>query len=276
MSIAVAHTGVVPAMTTTVTTARWWRPLGSTWRTVSAVCRAGAQPVIIDVRVDDRDDHSGARIRATVHDRLRRLGIEQLPVVHLHDPAFHPFDLLTESGGAVDTLVELRSGGEIGAIGVAGADPVRLSRYVDLGVLDAVRVHGRWTLVDRSAGPLIDRAAAAGLTVVNTGVFGGGLLGSVGAGAAQLSRSRRPELAAAARAMGLVCRWWGTDLATAALLFSVRDHRVDSTVTGLTTSAALSWTREALESDLVEPFWDELETLVPATQHHTHHHPDRR
>ena len=84
--------------------------------------------------------------------------------------------MLTEPGGAVDALVELRDAGEIGHIGVAGGDTREIRRYVDLGVFDALLVHNRWTLVDRSAGPLFEQAAAAGMGVVNAAVYGGGML----------------------------------------------------------------------------------------------------
>ena len=67
--------------------------------------------------------------------------------------------MMTEPGGAVDALVELRDAGEIGHIGVAGGDTREISRYVDLGVFEAVLVHNRWTLVDRSAGPLFEQAS---------------------------------------------------------------------------------------------------------------------
>jgi D-threo-aldose 1-dehydrogenase len=55
----------------------------------------------------------------------------------------------------------------------------------------------------------------------------------------------------------------GTDLATAALLFSVRDRRISSTVTGIAAPADITSTLSALDTDPVEPFWDELETLLP-------------
>jgi D-threo-aldose 1-dehydrogenase len=71
--------------------------------------------------------------------------------------------------------------------------------------------------------------------------------------------------------MELVCRWWGTDLATAALLFSVRDPRIAATVARFTAPAGVTSTLEAVEADLVEPFWDELATLLPGPEHGHHH-----
>ena len=100
--------------------------------------------------------------------------------------------------------------------------------------------NNRWTLVDRSAAALIARAADAGLGVVNAADLGGGLL-------ATPSRTRlygyRPAEQAtlnAADALDPLCQEWGTDLATAALQFSLRDPRIHMLVLGISKSERLA------------------------------------
>jgi D-threo-aldose 1-dehydrogenase len=235
-----------------------------------AIAEHGGRPddFIVSTKVDALDgDYSGERVRTSVRESMQRLGIGRLPIVYLHDPEFHSFDLLTEPGGAVDTLIALRDAGEIGHIGVAGGDTREIARYVDLGVFDALLVHNRWTLVDRSAGPLFDRAAAAGMAVVNAAVYGGGLLTPGGGNGNYAYRPARPAVRDAARAMSDVCTWWGTDLATAALHFSLRDQRIAATVTGFTKVSTMTRTLRSLDAVLPQPFWDELGTLVPAPEH---------
>jgi D-threo-aldose 1-dehydrogenase len=63
------------------------------------------------------------------------------------------------------------------------------------------------------------------------------------------------------------CTRWGTDLATAALRFSLRDPRTAATVTGFTEVSTMARTMEALDVNLPEPFWDKLDSLVPAPEH---------
>jgi D-threo-aldose 1-dehydrogenase len=223
---------------------------------------------VISTKVDALDgDYSGARVRSSVRESMDRLGIGMLPIVFLHDPEFHSYEMMTEPGGAVDTLVELRDAGEIGHIGVAGGDTREISRYVDLGVFEAVLTHNRWTLVDRSAGPLYETAAAAGLAILNAAVYGGGLLTESGGRGNYAYRPARPALLEAAAAMRDVCRRWDTDLATAALQFSLRDARIASTVTGFTKRSTLARTLEARDVELSEDFWAEIEALVPAPEH---------
>ena len=223
---------------------------------------------VISTKVDALDgDYSGARVRTSVRESMDRLGIGPLPIVFLHDPEFHPYEVLTAPGGAVDTLVELRDAGEIGHIGVAGGDTREIGRYVDLGVFEAVLVHSRWTLVDRSAGPLFERASAAGLAILNAAVYGGGLLTPSGGNGMYAYKPARPAVITAADAMREVCTRYGTDLSTAALQFSLRDDRIASTVTGFTKPSTLARTLEARDADLPAAFWGEIEARVPSPAH---------
>jgi D-threo-aldose 1-dehydrogenase len=223
---------------------------------------------VISTKVDALDgDYSGERARTSVRESMERLGIGRLPFVFLHDPEFHPFEVITEPGGAVDVLVELRDAGEVGHIGVAGGDTREISRYVDLGVFEAVLVHNRWTLVDRSAGPLFQRAAEEEMAVVNAAVYGGGLLTASGGNGNYAYRPAAPAVCDAAAAMSEVCRRWGTDLATAALQFSLRDPKITATVTGFTKQSTLARTLDAAEVELPDAFWEELESLVPDPGH---------
>lgn len=207
-------------------------------------------------------DYSGARVRASVAESRERLGVTELPLVHLHDPEYHRFEDVTASGGAVDTLVELRDRGEVGAIGLAGGDARVMARYLELGVFDVLLTHSRWTLLDRSAGPIIDQALDQGMAVINAAVFGAGVLAK-----AQSTRygyrEAPPELLAAATAMRAVCEAAGTDLRTAALQFSTRDPRFATTIVGMSHPDRVAAAVASASAELPESLWDELEALVP-------------
>jgi D-threo-aldose 1-dehydrogenase len=245
-----------------------------------AVREHGGLPAdfVISTKVDAKGgDYSGDRVRASVRESRDRLGVETLPIVFLHDPEFHSFDQLTSPGGAVDALVDLRRSGEIGHIGVAGGDTREIGRYVDLGVFEAVLVHNRWTLVDRSAGPLLDRAARDDLAVLNAAVYGGGLLTPGGGNGTYAYRPAPALVREAAATMRKICERHGTDIATAALHFSLRDPRITSTVTGFTKRSTLDRTLEALDVDLPESFWQEIEAVTPGPEHWLdHNEPIRR
>ena len=72
----------------------------------------------------DRDMDTGrfdaARVRQSVEESLTRLGIDTIPLLHLHDPE-HARDLgeITCDGGAVDELFKLKEEGIAQAVGLA-------------------------------------------------------------------------------------------------------------------------------------------------------------
>ena len=266
----------------TIDTANGYSAGRSEQRIGAGIAAHGGLPedVVVVTKVDPREgDYSGRRVRASVQESRRRLGLERLPLVHLHDPEFHPWEVITAAGGAVEALVSLRESGEVGSIGLAGGHAPTMARYLDLGVFDALLVHNRWTLVDRSAGELIERAHARGVGVLNAAVYGGGVLarrddrherddrarpgGTSEAAPRYGYRPAHPATVRAVAGMREVCARYGTDLATAALQHSLRDRRIATTVVGTSRPGRLEEAVRAASTELPEAFWQEVEDLVP-------------
>jgi len=203
-------------------------------------------------------------VRRSVDESRARLGVDHLPLVHLHDPEFHEFDDLTGPDGAVEALVELRESGVVGAIGLAGGRVQEIARYLALGVFDVLLVHNRWTLVDRSAGALIAEARAQGMGVLNAAVYGGGILAHQQGGPTTYGyREAPPQVLTAVEGMRRVCAQHGTDLGTAALQASLRDELVTATIVGMSRPERIAQTLAAAATPLPDELFDELETLVP-------------
>ena len=251
----------------TIDTANGYSDGRSEERIGRAVAEEGGLPpdVLLITKVDQRDgDYSGERVRASLRESRERLGVDPLPLVHLHDPEFHDFAAMTAPGGAVEALVAARERVEVQHIGLAGGDVHEMRRYLDLGVFEVLLVHNRWTLVDRSAGPLIEESVARGMGVVNAAVLGGGILTGSSRRTDQYGYRTAPQpVLDAVDAMHGVCRAHGTDLATAALRFSTRDPRIHSTVVGISKPERIAPTLAAAEADLPEALWDDLESLLP-------------
>jgi len=232
-----------------------------------ALARAGGLPddVVLATKVDPQgSDYSGDRVRASVEESRGRLGLDHLPLVHLHDPEFHDFAELSAPGGAVDALVRLREEGKVGKIGLAGGRVQEIARYLDLGVFDVLLVHNRWTLLDRSAGPLIEEALREGMGVLNAAVYGGGILARQDGGPTTYGyRPAPPEVLDAVEQMRRVCAAYGTDIATAALQFSLRDERIASTVVGMSRPQRIAETVDAATTAVPDAIWPELEALLP-------------
>ncbi len=231
----------------------------------AAIARAGGLPGgrLLYTKAD-ADPATGAfdadRVRASLEESLSRLGVDRLPLFHLHDPQPRPVAEMMAPGGPVETLVALREEGVVGAIGIAAGPRDMVHEYVRTGAFDAVLTHNRLTLADRSALPLVESAKAAGMTVLNAAPFGGGVLADpskqsygyqdIPAGLGQwLVRLR--ELAAA----------HAVELAAAALHFSLRHPLVDSTVVGISSRQRLDQLAGLLATDVPPDFWADLDTL---------------
>jgi D-threo-aldose 1-dehydrogenase len=222
---------------------------------------------VLETKVDPdprTGDFSGRRVRASLEESLERLGLDRVPLLHLHDPERIDFEDAMATGGPVETLVRLRDEGVVDSIGVAGGPIDLLMRYVETDLFDAVLTHNRFTLLDRSAEPLIDAATARGMGVLNAAIYGGGMLAkgpdarpryAYGAG--------DPSLAAIARRMRAACDRHGVPLTAAALQFSVRERRIHSTVVGISAPERVRETLDLLDVPIPDELWDELRQLSP-------------
>ena len=237
-----------------------------------ALRRVGGVPagVVVETKTDPKgSDYSGDRVRRSVEESMARLGLDRLPLVHLHDPENFEFDDIAGPGHAVEALVDLREQGVVGAIGLAGGDVRVMARYLALEVFDVLLVHNRWTLVDRSAGRLVAQARRQGMGVLNAAVYGGGILAhqdDAGSPTTYGYRPAPPAVLAAVSAMRAVCARYGTDLPTAALQFSVRDETFASTVVGMSRPERIATTVAAAQQPLPDDLFAELETLLPARE----------
>lgn len=232
----------------------------------TALAELGGVPpgYLVVTKVDGKDgDYSGARVRASVRESQERLGLEHLPLVHLHDPEFALDQGLDAPGGAVDALVALRDEGVIGHLGLAGGDVAVMHRFLDLDVFEVLLTHNRWSLVDRSAGDLIDRAHRAGLGVVNAAYLGGGILADPDGPPRYGYRPASEETMSAVRAMAALAAEFEVPLATVALQFSLRDPRIDVSVVGISKPSRLTGLAGQVAAELPGEFWERLEELVP-------------
>ena len=214
----------------------------------------------------DRDlqtgDFSGEQMRRSVERSLRLLGLDRLQLVYLHDPEHESFEDLMAPGGAVEVLRDLRDEGVIEHLGVAGG-PIEMEiRYVQTGLFEAVITHNRYTLLNRSAEPLLDVAAEMGTALLNAAPYGSGILAK---GPDVYPRYAYQEASAEmverATAMQEVCRRFDIPLAAAALQFSMRDPRVASTIVGLSRPERVGQTLELAAEPIPEELWERLDRL---------------
>ena len=128
----------------------------------------------------DRDlhtgDFSGEQFKRSVEGSLKRLGLDHLQYVYIHDPEHSTYENVMGPGGPLEVLQSYKEQGVIGHIGMSGGPINMLIRYIETGLFSAVETHNRYTLINRSAEPLLDLCAKMGVAVVNAAPYGSGIL----------------------------------------------------------------------------------------------------
>lgn len=205
---------------------------------------------------------SGDRMRRSLEESLDRLGLETLPLYHLHDPYTITVADAMAPGGAVDALITLREQGRIGAIGIAAGTRDLVEQYVKTDVFDAVLTHNRYTVVDRSANTILDAATERGMTVFNAAPFGSGILaGGNFRGRTYGYAEPSDEFLAHVDRFRALCAEWSLDPATVALHFSLRDPRIHTTVVGVNSPARLAELENHMRAAIDVQFWAALDGL---------------
>lgn len=187
----------------------------------------------------DRDMETGRfdadRVQQSIEESLSALGLDSVPLLHLHDPE-HARDLgeITCGGGAIDRLFRLKEAGVAKAVGLAmGRIDVMFPILRDWP-FDALISHNRWTLLNRSADEMFAYAFETGICILNAAPYAGGVLAK---GSAEMPRITYQEAEASdlepVREAEAICARHGIPVGAAALSFSLEDPRITSTIVGI-------------------------------------------
>ena len=216
-----------------------------------------------------RHDYGGDGIRRSLDDSRRRLGLERIDLVYVHDCDAatlgedferHWQDLL-RSG--FPTLARMTSDGDIAGwgIGVNGVDICM--QVLDFAKPDVILLAGRYTLADQQALPrLLPRCVERGVTVVLGGPFNSGIL-ATGArdGATFFYVEADAEIKERTRRIEAVCARHGVALAAAAIQFPLHHPAVATVVAGMRSAEEAKSNLAHCSADVPGQFWDELKTL---------------
>jgi D-threo-aldose 1-dehydrogenase len=228
----------------------------------------GLRPgLVLQTKVDRNiatNDFGEAQVWRSLEQSLERLGVDHVQMLFLHDPENVGFDASLAKGGPMDALLAIKEQGIAEFIGISGGPVHVLAQFVETDYFDALITHNRYTLVDRSAGSLIDRATSMGMGIANAAPYGAGVLtgdprfrGTYG------YAPIRPEVGEAVSEMARLCADAGVSLAAAALQFSVRDPRIHSTIVGASSTDRLEEAFRHLEVEIPVELWEGLDRVRP-------------
>lgn len=170
-------------------------------------------------------------------DSLRRLGLERIDILFVHDIGKvthgandgHYWRQLTQGGG-FRALDALRASGQVAAVGLGVNETDVILRAMAEFDLDCTLLAGRYTLLEQeSLSPLLDLCVERGNAIVIGGPFNSGVL----AGNGKFNYADAPaEILEIVAQLDFVCRRYGVPLQAAALQFPLAHPAVVSCIPG--------------------------------------------
>lgn len=207
-------------------------------------------------------DYSYDGIMRAFEDNLQRLGLERIDILLVHDigemqhgaeNARHFRDL---TDGGYRALEELRSSGQVKAIGLGVNENAVCEAALGMGDWDVFLLAGRYTLLEQTPlDALLPACAAAGTTIIVGGPFNSGVL----VGRDMWNYAKAPEdVIAKARALSEVAEAYGVPLPAAALQFPLGHDVVTSVIPGPRNAEELRQIVDWFETPIPGAFWEAL------------------
>lgn len=198
----------------------------------------------------DRDMQTGCfdadRVARSIEESLTRLGLDCVPLLHLHDPE-HARDLneVTRDGGAIDALFKLKEQGLVTAVGLAMGALDIMFPILKAYPFDSLISHNRFTLLNRSAGPMFDYAQTQSIAVFNAAPYAGGVLAKGSHDMPKITyQPADGKQLKPIRVLEEICARHNIPLGAAALQFSLKESCVTSTIVGVSRPERIDETLE--------------------------------
>jgi D-threo-aldose 1-dehydrogenase len=215
--------------------------------------RGGEESLFVD-RAPFRPvfDFSHSGVMRSVHDSLERLGLEELDIVHLHDPDADIEQAVTEAFAA---LTDLRNQGLLRAIGVGTNSAATAAEVVRRCDVDCVLIAGRYSLLDQSSlDELFPVCESKHVSVIVGGVYNSGIL--TGSGALHYDYAAPShEVQERTNRIATIGAEYDVLLRAAAVQFPLGHPSVASVLVGCRSAAELTDNVAVLNQKIPPEFW---------------------
>ncbi|MCD8291499.1 MAG: aldo/keto reductase, partial [Prevotella sp.] len=127
-------------------------------------------------------DYSAQRVTASVYESMKRLNIDYIDIINVHDVEFS--DLNQVVNETLPALVKLREKGDVGHVGITDLQPENLKwviEHVPAGTVESVLSFCHYCLNDEMLLDYLDFFEANNVGIVNASPFSMGLLSQRGA-----------------------------------------------------------------------------------------------
>lgn len=209
-------------------------------------------------------DFSYDGVMRSVEESLRRLKVDRVDMLYVHDPDHHHDEAIE---GAYKALDKLRSEKSVGAIGVGMNQTQMLVRFAREAPFDCFLAAGRYTLLDQEAlAELIPECERRGISLVVGGVYNSGILANPTPGAKFNYQAAPQAVIEKAQRIQAVCAAHGVPLMAAAIQFPLANPVVASVLTGVRSVAEIDQNVAMFQVPIPDAMWRDLrfEGLLPS------------
>jgi D-threo-aldose 1-dehydrogenase len=203
-------------------------------------------------------DYSQSGIQRSFEESLKRLKLDRVDILHLHDPDQHYREALEV---ALPQLVELRRQGVIDAIGVGMNQWEMLADLTRHSDLDCVLLAGRYTLLEQTALPLLELCQARCVQVFLGSVYNSGILATGAQPEATYNYARAtPAILERVRQLETIAAAYQVPLRAVALQFAAAHPAVTTLINGARSPHEISETLSALAFPIPASLWRDLKS----------------
>lgn len=206
-------------------------------------------------------DFSYDAVMRSVEESLKRMKVDRIDVLLIHDPDAHWESAISEAYPAIHKLREQKV---VKAIGAGMNQWQMLKKFAEEGDFDCFLLAGRYTLIDHTSLPeFLPVCEKKGISIIIGGPYNSGIL----AGGKMFDYEPAPQaLLDKVNQIGEVCQTHGVDIKAAALQFPFGHPTVASVIPGARSTAELQENVKLMTSPIPRALWSELaeKGLIPA------------
>jgi len=208
-------------------------------------------------------DFSYDGVMRSLEDSLKRLGVDRIDILHIHDPDAHWKEAIE---GAYPALERLRSEGVISAVSAGMNQWEMLARFAREGDFDCFLLAGRYSLLDQSAlDELLPLCTEKNIGIMAGGTYNSGILAKGAKPGATYNYGEAPaDIMQKAQAIEAVAERHGVDVKAAASQFVFAHPAITCIIPGTRQPARVEENFNLLIDEIPSAFWDDLraENLV--------------
>jgi len=244
---------------------------GQSEEMIAEALRCEPANVIVTTKIgclfdNDGYDFSYDAAMRTFEGSLKRLRVDTLPIVYLHDPMGVERSRVMK--GVFRAMQKLKEQGVVKWLGIAANDPETNADYIETGLFDVAVVPDCWSMIDQRAEKrIIPAARKYGMGLVAATVVERGLLatGPVGRGF-YLGRNFSPECLEHVKRIRDFCEEGNVPLGAAALQWATRTDVFASAIPGARTPGEVAQNTVWAKMQIPDEFWAEFDKRELARQ----------